>query len=964
MAKSIYDLYSGGTEPKQPSTPTPGIPAIKSPSVKQSQTIARFNTNWQARVLALKQAKGINLSLHVKPVWQDDMNRVKQGKRPYTNAQVLDFVHALSKGTAPVSPKSQSHGGLFGFVGNAFGDIGSIAQGLNPMNLVPALAREGVGAESVLTRIVGEGAGLFGKTKKVNGKTVTVNTGLTNFLDSLQTWVPGYTSAEKKRNQLWDRLEGSEKKQGVLHATGEAASNLPGIRMVPGTYTAGNILSGNAQQLAQHPLFTLLDVLPIAGHVGEAAAGLKFGAAAGDVGKAVDEGIIAKGSAWESLANGNPLQAGTRGAGITGAGSPIENLARSVGVSKDIREAARYDVQAGREAGIGPRFVEERTKRQAVLDQASKAQAAIEDKIKSQGGEATARDTMDLTLARKATQTAARNIARIGPADFIHHLWTTGVSRPLVQSAIDDGTHISLSELASRMSVNKEFKNILTNGQEDLLKEQMVPKYLSDPILSMHKSKPIGLFGKAFKGTTNAFKYAVLVGPRHSIHVMFSNGMFIALDDMKAASPSRLVEAWNMMKDPANWPAGLQRGLGIGLGDDILNRDGTINTDALKRLGVKAEDIHALQQGKTLGRMIKELPKNIASPFRHFEEFVTDFSRALEYLYGRDKTIGGDENIRAAEAQVEYAKSLRAPGVKNTALLGKAQKALERAKQGAMDAGGHEAGLNQVLKVLMDIDGMSPFERQTMRQIMPFYPFTRQILRYMAKFPAEHPMKAAVLAAVGRIEMQDAASGLPTNMMSLFPITGTDSNGNALFIDTKNMNPFRSANGLAPWTMAGFLSELNPMLTAPIESRGFNTLTATPELYPNLTVDPNTGDLVSKPSQNVVQTVAENIFPQLQTIDAMLGYNKQLQQIRQNDPEAYARVIWNNLNMPFTTGTRNIANARIRYARNLYNVAASQASQAVKSGDVSSLNYNYVPYGGNIYSVDQLKKALSGSSSR
>lgn len=38
----------------------------------------------------------------------------------------------------------------------------------------------------------------------------------------------------------------------------------PGIRLIPGTYTASNILGGHADQLAEHPLFTALDVLPYA----------------------------------------------------------------------------------------------------------------------------------------------------------------------------------------------------------------------------------------------------------------------------------------------------------------------------------------------------------------------------------------------------------------------------------------------------------------------------------------------------------------------------------------------------------------------------------------------------------------------------------------------------------------------------------------------------------------------------
>jgi hypothetical protein len=276
----------------------------------------------------------------------------------------------------------------------------------------------------------------------------------------------------------------------------------------------------------------------------------------------------------------------------------------------------------------------------------------------------------------------------------------------------------------------------------------------------------------------------------------------------------------------------------------------------------------------------------------------------------------------------------------------------------AAEPAANEAGLDQAIKVLMDIDGMAPIERQVFRHIFPFYPFTRQLLRYMAKFPAEHPMKAAVLAAVGRMELADAQSGLPLNMMSLFPIGGTGPDGKAFFIDTKNMNPFRSMNGMSPLTMAGFLSELNPIISLPFVNRGFNVLTATPELYPNLTVDPNTGDLVAKPSKNIVQSFVEGIIPETNTLEAMFGISNSLTQLQQSDPEAYARALYSYLNIPFAPGSRNLNTQRIRYARNLYNVAQSAASQAVKSGDVSGLNYDVVPYGGKLWTVSQLQKAL------
>jgi hypothetical protein len=607
----------------------------------------------------------------------------------------------------------------------------------------------------------------------------------------------------------------------------------------------------------------------------------------------------------------------------------------------------------------------------------------IEAQMQAAGDTVPAKLATQYAEAKQAVKAAAKNTERVAPADMIDNMWRNqsvplndaiakleqgGINR-VEATDIVNSTMTDLFQWSGRWSVDDNFKRLITGGQLDpvtgkviggepeLLKGQMVPKYMTDALDRLRPAAKQTLIGKEWRGATNIFKYAVLVGPRHVIHVLFSNGMFMALDDMKVFNPAHFGEAGRFALGKIEIP-GLQHGIGI-FNERIIDEAGNVNKGALKRIGATVEDVHGMREGKTLGRMLRELPKTAASPFRRTEEFITDFSRALEYLYGKDKAFGRDSNIRLAEKQVKDAKALMAPGVKRTALLGKAEKALERAKAAAEPLA-HEEGLNQVTKVLMDIDGMSPIERQIFRQVFPFYPFTRQLLRYMAKFPAEHPFKAAVIAAIGRIEMNDAQSGLPTKFMSIFPISGADSSGNALFMDTKNMNPFRSMNGLSPWTRAGFLSELNPMITLPFAASGLNILTASPELYPTLTVDPNTGDLVAKPSRNIAQTAIEQMVPQVSSVESLIGINNQLSQLRQSDPEAYGRLILSNFNIPFSIGPRNINTERIRYARNLYTVAQAQASRAAKSGDVGALPYTYVPYGGQIWSTKQLQKALAG----
>lgn len=57
------------------------------------------------------------------------------------------------------------------------------------------------------------------------------------------------------------RLLGEALAQGDF----QKVSQVPGINLIPGAYTAGNILEGDFQEIIENPLFTALDVAPVAG---------------------------------------------------------------------------------------------------------------------------------------------------------------------------------------------------------------------------------------------------------------------------------------------------------------------------------------------------------------------------------------------------------------------------------------------------------------------------------------------------------------------------------------------------------------------------------------------------------------------------------------------------------------------------------------------------------------------------
>jgi hypothetical protein len=165
-------------------------------------------------------------------------------------------------------------------------------------------------------------------------------------------------------------------------------------------------------------------------------------------------------------------------------------------------------------------------------------------------------------------------------------------------------------------------------------------------------------------------------------------------------------------------------------------------------------------------------------------------------------------------------------------------------------------------------------------------------------------------------------------------------------------------NGLSPFTLAGFLSEMNPLITSPFQAAGVNILSGSSELFPTLTVDENYGTLAAKPKYGLAQITAENIIPEFKNVEAMMGWSSKLTELKKNDPEAYRKALLSNMNLPFSPGPRNLDVERIKFAANQYTVAQQDVKAAIANKTLDSLPYKYIPYQGKIWTKAGLKKAL------
>lgn len=250
-----------------------------------------------------------------------------------------------------------------------------------------------------------------------------------------------------------------------------------------------------------------------------------------------------------------------------------------------------------------------------------------------------------------------------------------------------------------------------------------------------------------------------------------------------------------------------------------------------------------------------------------------------------------------------------------------------------------ERALYEVSKHFADHAGRSPLERSIFRTYVPFGSWTQHLIRYLVQFPADNPLRAAALANISASVFEDQKSGLPRDLQQMLFV------GKNAF-DIRSFNPFRDIG--RTFTLAGFISQLNPAAEALFKTKGYNPITDSAELYPELVIDPNTGKLATK-GQNAFRTFGEAFVPQVQGIEGLLGWSDQLRTLKKNDPKAYASTLARYLHFPWLPRNVDIPAARTKDQLNELRLAQTAVSKALKTGDFSGIEgFNVVPFQGKM----------------
>lgn len=418
-----------------------------------------------------------------------------------------------------------------------------------------------------------------------------------------------------------------------------------------------------------------------------------------------------------------------------------------------------------------------------------------------------------------------------------------------------------------------------------------------------------------YRGGMKVFRTSVLWGPRHFAHVVIGGMMSSLAKDPYIVT--KFPEGWDLFKAISNGKPFTGTVGGVTIPKAITAAHFDWRTD----VGPK---ILSYKSGSKLGNLLKDYWEKSGGKV---SERLANFESAAQSLY--QAAAYAKEIQRGADPML----------------------ALEHARD-----------------MVVTADEMAPFERVILKQVMPFYSFTRFATKYLVQLPFDHPLRVAMMSRLSNQAIEEWKTGLPQSMMTLFYFGSTAHDGSVVTSDLRNANPFRSiANS---FTMAGFLSNLNPAITAPLSAMGFNVLQGTSEMYPQIVYNQTAGDLAVARPKGDIWTGLEQVIPEVGALDMFFGLSDNMRGLKASgDAGSYERELENMFNLPFRISSYNLSKVRGRMAVDAYKGAQGALTQFKKTGDYDNTigRYSLIPYNGNMIDPqsfknywDQLKQSYTG----
>jgi hypothetical protein len=477
-----------------------------------------------------------------------------------------------------------------------------------------------------------------------------------------------------------------------------------------------------------------------------------------------------------------------------------------------------------------------------------------------------------------------------------------GLSRFNVKPLLDEkGNLLEESDLAKATGLNAEDMGL--DPEETYYIPTAFKKHLD------------GLVGDQFPGkgawdaSTRVFKYSILgLSPRYTAHIVFGGGMLLAL----RIDP----RAFLFIKDAAKMVSQYHKGT---LQDQRLS---DIFQGATQR-GTPEQTFHTAAGDKAFRLNVEEwLTRHHINPkyakgvdiakagadinFR-FTNYISDMQKSIAYLDGMHKAKGKayfDDPITGERTE-------------------------------ATDDQLHFQAMQAAERVMGNLQAMTPLERSIARKIMPFYGWTKHILKYVLTFPTDHPWRVMFLSTLATQNTDNFASGLDERMQLLLFLGQPDTSGNVSAVDIRAMDPFRDVANYA--TLGGWLSAMNPILTAPITAIDPSIIYGGNTLYPNVTYSQLYGTNVAQP-QGGILTAAEQEIPEIGALDQALGLSANARAVKKQGGTAALKDTLSSLGFPWTVQKLNLQQISAKHELDRYNQAKTDAGTAWQTGDFSALD--------------------------
>lgn len=415
-----------------------------------------------------------------------------------------------------------------------------------------------------------------------------------------------------------------------------------------------------------------------------------------------------------------------------------------------------------------------------------------------------------------------------------------------------------------------------------LYKEDMwIPKDVAEAVASSMRGAPESELRRANLATVRLYKIAVMgLSPTHQAHIWLGMMLPMMLRAGREEFNPSRLLQSFHMARTGQLPEGMDRSLAYTSADEMMD----------------------YAHGLTMGRLLKKVT-NVTDFTRHLSEMGANMYRSWAYLSEEARQLRtiSDKDIAAANA-VAYAN-----------------------------------------KVFIDVNNLTPIEQTVAKSVFPFYSYTRWALQYVMQYPVDHPIRASILANLGEQEQAyNQAHGIPNTLSMLFMLGKPNSSGDQWGVQLRAFNPFRDT--ATNFTLAGIFRNLAPIPKAVVGTAGVNTLSGTPDPYPGLDIDPNTGGLIGTTKGGSPLAAAEAIVPQVGILDHYLQLSQQARSLARSDPAAYRRQVFSILNAPFVPQQYTPQLAAATHARDQIRVAQQAVSSALKSQNLNALDiYENIP---------------------